>query len=61
VLLWPDETLRKLTGKAPNLPLAERLYFLNARPLRQPRDEADGSASFDALPQKPEGGRLGGR
>jgi cytidyltransferase-like protein len=30
VLLWPDETLQKLTGKAPKFPLAERLYFLNA-------------------------------
>jgi cytidyltransferase-like protein len=30
VLLWPDETLHQQTGKAPNFPLAERLYFLNA-------------------------------
>ena len=30
VLLWPDETLEKLTGKRPKLPLAERLYFLRA-------------------------------
>jgi cytidyltransferase-like protein len=30
VLLWPDETLQQRTGKAPKLPLAERLYFLNA-------------------------------
>jgi cytidyltransferase-like protein len=29
VLLWPDETLRKITGKAPKFPLAERRYFLN--------------------------------
>jgi cytidyltransferase-like protein len=30
VLLWPDETLQKLTGHAPKFPLAERRYFLNA-------------------------------
>ena len=30
VLLWPDATLQKLTGKPPKFPLAERLYFLNA-------------------------------
>jgi cytidyltransferase-like protein len=30
VLLWPDEALQKLNGKAPKFTLAERLYFLNA-------------------------------
>jgi cytidyltransferase-like protein len=30
VLLWPDETLVSLTGKASLLPLAERRYFLEA-------------------------------
>jgi cytidyltransferase-like protein len=30
VILWPDETLQQLTGKAPKFPLSERLYFLNA-------------------------------
>lgn len=30
VLLWPDETLARLTGKAPKFPLLERQYFLNA-------------------------------
>jgi cytidyltransferase-like protein len=30
VLLWPDETLAEQTGKAPKLPLVERLYFLEA-------------------------------
>lgn len=30
VLLWPDETLRQITGKPPKFPLAERMYFLNA-------------------------------
>jgi cytidyltransferase-like protein len=30
VLLWPDELLVKLTGKAPKFRVAERIYFLNA-------------------------------
>ena len=30
VVLWPDETLERTTGKPPKFPLAERLYFLNA-------------------------------
>jgi cytidyltransferase-like protein len=30
VLLWPHDILRKLTGRSPKFPLAERLYFLNA-------------------------------
>jgi len=30
VLVWPDETLRTMTGKSPKFPLAERLYFLSA-------------------------------
>ena len=30
VLLWPDDTLARLTGKAPKFPLAERRYFLEA-------------------------------
>lgn len=30
VLLWPDETLARLTGKPPKFPLAERRYFLEA-------------------------------
>jgi cytidyltransferase-like protein len=30
VLLWPDESIERQTGKAPKFPLAERLYFLNA-------------------------------
>jgi cytidyltransferase-like protein len=29
VLLWADETLQKITGKAPKFPLAERRYLLN--------------------------------
>jgi cytidyltransferase-like protein len=30
VLLWPDETLQRQTGRPPKFPLSERLYFLNA-------------------------------
>lgn len=30
VLLWPDEKLRQITGKAPRFPLVERMYFLKA-------------------------------
>jgi len=51
VLLWPDETLQKLTGKEPKFPLAERLYFLNAIRYVSRVIEADGSAGFDTLPK----------
>ena len=30
VLLWPDELLGHQTGKLPQFPLVERLYFLQA-------------------------------
>ena len=51
VLLWPDETVHKLTGRAPKFPLAERLYFLNAVRYVGKVVEADGPAGFDALPK----------
>ena len=51
VLLWPDETLQKLTAEAPKFPLAERLYFLNAIRYVSRVIEADDSASFDTLPK----------
>jgi len=50
VLLWPDATLQKLTGKAPKFPLAERTYFLNAIRYVSRVIEASGANSFDALP-----------
>ena len=51
VVLWPDTTLQQLTGKAPEFPLAERNYFLNAvRHVRQVV-EADASADFNSLPK----------
>jgi cytidyltransferase-like protein len=51
VLLWPDEMLHKLAGKPPKFPLAERKYFLNAVRYVSRVIEADGSASFDTLPE----------
>ena len=50
VLLWPDTTLEKLTGKPPKFPLAERRYFLNAVRYVSHVIEADGANSFDTLP-----------
>ena len=51
VLLWPDATLQKLTGKAPKYPLAERRYFLNAVRYVSRVVEAEGANSFDTLPK----------
>ena len=51
VLLWPDEKLQKLACKPPKFPLAERKYFLNAVRYVSRVIEADGSASFDTLPE----------
>jgi len=50
VLLWPDATLQKLTGKVPKFPLAERSYFLNAVRYVSKVIEADPSIDFDSLP-----------
>jgi cytidyltransferase-like protein len=50
VLLWPDATLEKITGKAPKFPLAERQYFLNAVRYVGRVVEADDSLRFDSLP-----------
>jgi cytidyltransferase-like protein len=49
VLLWPDETLQKLTGRATKFSLAERKYFLNAVRYVSRVIETGGSASFDTL------------
>jgi cytidyltransferase-like protein len=49
VLLWPDATLQKLTGKLPKFPLAERLYFLNAVRYVSRVIEADIPNYFDML------------
>jgi cytidyltransferase-like protein len=50
VVLWPDEILIQLVGKAPKFPLAERKYFLNAVRYVSRVVEADSSANFDTLP-----------
>ena len=51
VLLWPEASLQKLTGKAPKFTQAERLYFLNAVRYVSRVLEADDAASFDTLPK----------
>ena len=50
VLLWPDATLHKLTGKTPKFSLVERQYFLKAVRYVSRVVAADGSASLDSLP-----------
>jgi cytidyltransferase-like protein len=49
VLLWPDATVQKLTGKAPKFPFAERNYFLKAVRYVSKVVEADAGADFDSL------------
>ena len=51
VLLWPDASLGKLTGKAPKFPLEERSYFLNAVRYVSRVIETNITASVDALPK----------
>lgn len=51
VLLWPDATLQKLTGRAPKFPLAERDYFLKAVRYVSKVVEADAGGDFHALPK----------
>jgi cytidyltransferase-like protein len=51
ILLWPDETRQRRSGKAPKFPLAERLYFLNAVRYVSRVVTANAAADFDALPQ----------
>jgi cytidyltransferase-like protein len=51
VLLWPEATLQKLTGKTPKFTQAERLYFLNAVRYVSHVVEADGAASSDTVPK----------
>ena len=51
VLLWPDATLQRLTGKAPKFSLAERSYFLNGVRYVGKVVEANGTVSIDALPE----------
>ena len=51
VLLWPDATLEKMTGRPPNFPLAERGYFLNAVRYVGKVVAADAAADFNSLPK----------
>ena len=51
VLLWPDALFEKLTGKKPQFPLVERLYFLNALRHVSRVIEAGAEADVNALPK----------
>jgi cytidyltransferase-like protein len=50
VVLWSDESVRRLTGKAPKFPLAERKYFLERIRYVSQVKEAEAPADPDALP-----------
>ena len=50
VLLWPDEALQSLTGRAPKFPLVERLYLLNAVRYVSKVVPADAAIRTDELP-----------
>ncbi len=51
ILLWTDEVLKRVTGKPPKFPFAERSYFLKAVRYVSKVLEADSSADFDSLPR----------
>jgi cytidyltransferase-like protein len=53
VLLWTDEHVQQLTGKAPRFPLAERLYFLNAIRYVARVAAFPGDIAVDLLPAVP--------
>lgn len=53
VLLWPDVTVEKYTGKPPKFPLAERNYFLNAIRYVTRVIDLNASVTPDALPEIP--------
>jgi cytidyltransferase-like protein len=53
VLLWPDETLQRLTGKAPKFLLAERFYFLSAVRYVNRVIQLGGQVASDSLPEIP--------
>ncbi len=50
VVLWPDQTVRELTGEPPIFPEAERLYFLNAIRYVSRVIPATGAVNPDELP-----------
>jgi cytidyltransferase-like protein len=53
VLLWTDNAIQLTTGKPPKLPLAERLYFLNAVRYVSRVIQPGGQAMPDSLPEIP--------
>ncbi|MGO8767060.1 MAG: adenylyltransferase/cytidyltransferase family protein [Limisphaerales bacterium] len=53
VLVWTDDLIRQVAGKAPKFPLAERLYFLNA--VRYVKHVIRLDDAPDALPEIPDG------
>lgn len=50
VLLWPDETIQRISGKAPKFPLVERQYFLNAIRYVKHVVVADAAQDLNRLP-----------
>jgi cytidyltransferase-like protein len=53
VLLWPDDILKKLTGRPPKFPLAERFYSLSAVRYVNRVIQLGGQAAPDSLPEIP--------
>ena len=51
VLLWSDETLRALEGKAPKLSEAERTYLLQANRYVEQVTQVTGQVERNAIPQ----------
>jgi cytidyltransferase-like protein len=51
VLLWPDEMIARIFGKAPKFPLAERQYFLNAIRYLKRVVVADAAQVVNSLPK----------
>ncbi len=50
VLLWPDDVVRRFTGKPPKFPFEERLYLLNAVRYVRAVVPADTTSRMDKLP-----------
>jgi len=53
ILLWPDDVVKRLTGRPPKFPLVERLYFLNAIRYIARVIPASGVTNPDELPAVP--------
>ena len=54
VLLWPDEMLQRLNGRAPKFPAAERIYLLNSIRYVGKVIPADAGIGADELPDRPD-------